>query len=258
MFYVIFDWATLYLLWRYRRKRARGLLEIGIVLFVMGQSLGFLNPELQIFSLSINISAISALLDQLCDSGAGDHQPAGGAQSQVEAIRKVNVAITSQAGIDLLLNQIAMLAATLLSADGVGIFLNTKGRLQLAYAHELPNNPLRVQPALPRWIGRHGDAARCSRSTWTITPASGAASDDLPFARETFGSVICTPLIHGGEAIGALMVVAAQRHGRLFWREDVYYARTAGRAGGGGNRPQPFVQRAGGTDAAGRDRAQPA
>ena len=36
----------------------------------------------------------------------------------------MNIAITSQAGIDLLLNQIAMLAADLLGADGVGIFLN--------------------------------------------------------------------------------------------------------------------------------------
>ncbi len=220
VFYVIFDWATLYVLSRYRRKLRSRLLEVGIVLFVVGQSLGFLNPELQVFTLSINISAVSALLISFAILGQDIISPLAERDAQVEALRKVNVAITSQAGIDQLLNQIATLAADLLSADGVGVFLDTKGGLELAYAHELPNNPLRVQPAPPDGIAR-----TVTRTLQSIHLDDYAREwrgvDDLPFARETFGSLICTPLIHGGEAIGALMVVAAQRHGRLFWREDV-------------------------------------
>ncbi len=220
VFYVIFDWATLYVLWRYRRKLRSRLLEIGITLFVVGQSFGFLNPELQVFALSINVSAISALLISFGILGQEIISPLAERNSQVEAIRKVNVAITSQAGIDQLLTQIATLAADLLSADGVGIFLDTDNQLELAYAHELPNNPLRVQPAPSDGIAK--------MVTLTLQSVhlddygrEWRGVDDLPFARETFGSLICTPLVHGGEAIGALLVVAAQGHGRLFWREDV-------------------------------------
>ncbi len=114
VFYVIFDWATLYVLWRYRRKLRSRLLEVGIVLFVVGQSFGFLNPELQVFALSINTSAISALLISFAILGQEIISPLAERNSQVEAIRKVNVAITSQAGIDQLLSQIATLAADLL------------------------------------------------------------------------------------------------------------------------------------------------
>ncbi len=221
VFYVIFDWGTLYLLWRYRRKARSRTVQIGIILFVLGQSLGFLNPELQIFSLSINISAISALIVSFAILGQEIISPLAERNSQMEAIRTVNIAITSQAGIDLLLNQIATLAADLLGADGVGIFLNTNAQLQLAYAHELPNDPLHVAPA-PN-DGLAGTATQTRHSVHLDDYArEWRGADDLPFARETFGSVICTPLIYGGEAIGALLVVAAQRHGRLFWIEDVY------------------------------------
>ncbi|MEP7292472.1 MAG: ATP-binding protein, partial [Chloroflexota bacterium] len=221
VFYVIFDWGTLFLLWRYRRKARSRLMEIGIVLFVLGQSLGFLNPELQIFSLSINISALSALIISFAILGQEIISPLAERNSEVEALRKVNSAITGQAGIDALLDQIAMLAATLLSADAVGIFLSQNNQLQLAYAHELPNNPL--QPYVVSRDGLVGTAAQRRQSVHLDDYArEWRGVDDLPFARATFGSVICTPLIYGGEAIGALMVVAAQRHGRLFWSEDVY------------------------------------
>ena len=221
VFYVIFDWGTLYLLWRYRRKARSRTVSFGIALFVIGQSLGFLNPELQTFSLSINISAISALMISFAILGQEIISPLAERNSEVEALRKVNVAITSQTGIDTLLNQIATLAATLLGADGVGIFLNHSDQLQLAYAHELPNNSPQIQP-----VSTSGLAGTATQTRLSVHLDNYAREwkgvDDLPFARETFGSVICTPLIHGGEAIGALMVVAAQRHGRLFWSEDVY------------------------------------
>ncbi len=218
VFYVIFDWSTLYLLWRYRRKIRSRTVEAGIALFVIGQSFGFLNPELQILSLSINISAIAALIISFGILGQEIISPLAERNSEVDAIRKVNVAITSQARIDALLSQIAMLAASLLGADGVGIFLNERDQLQLAFAHELPSGR---QLALKD--GLAGTVTQTRQSVLLDDYArEWRGADDLPFARETFGSVICTPLMHGGEAIGALLVVAAQRHGRLFWNEDVY------------------------------------
>src|SRR5689334_17370588 len=43
LFYLSFDGTTLYLIWRYRRKIQSRSLIAGITLFVIGQSLGFLN-----------------------------------------------------------------------------------------------------------------------------------------------------------------------------------------------------------------------
>jgi signal transduction histidine kinase len=44
---------------------------------------------------------------------------------------------------------------------------------------------------------------------------------DLPYARETFGSVIATPLSYRQDTIGVLLVIAA-RDGRSFDRDDAY------------------------------------
>lgn len=221
IFYVIFDWGTLYLLWRYRRKVRSRLMEGGIALFVVGQSLGFLNPELQTFSISINISAVSALIISFAIMGQEIISPLAERNSQVEAIRKVNIAITSHAEIDLLLNQIATLVATLLGADGVGVFLNSANGLQLAYAYQLPHDPLHALPAPTDGVA--GTASQRRQSVHLDDYSrEWRGADDFPFARETFGSVVCAPLMHGGEVIGVLMAVAAQRHGRLFWNEDVY------------------------------------
>jgi GAF domain-containing protein len=44
---------------------------------------------------------------------------------------------------------------------------------------------------------------------------------DLPLARETFGSVIAAPLSYGDNTFGVLLVIAA-RDGRTFDRDDVY------------------------------------
>ncbi len=79
MFYLIFDGATLYLLWRYRRKIHSYDLQFGIFAFVIGQSLGFLNPELQTISLSVTVSALATLVICFCDCPSGNHSPAGGA-----------------------------------------------------------------------------------------------------------------------------------------------------------------------------------
>lgn len=221
LFYIIFDWGTLYLLWRYRRKARSRLVEVGIALFVLGQSLGFLNPELQVFSLSVNISALSALIISFAILRQEIINPLAERNSEVEALRKVNSAITAQAGIDQLLDQIAALAAALLGAECVGIYLKSNDSLQLAHAHQLPNDPARSHPASRN--GLVGTVVHTRQSVLLDNYArEWRGDDDVPFARQTFGSVICTPLIHGDEAIGALMVVAAQHHGRLFWNEDVY------------------------------------
>lgn len=224
-FYLVFGFGTLYLLWRYRRKLRSAMMRTGIVLFVIAQSLGLLNPELDAASLAVNLGALAALLISFALVQQEIIRPLAARNSQVEAIRRVNLAITSQEALEPLLAQVADQAAALLEADGVGIFLKAAARadnspLRLAYAHELPrigNDHLALSDGISARVTDQRTAVLLDdyAREWS-------GSDDIPRARQTFGSVIGAPLIHGDEVVGALLVVAGRRFGRLFTREDVY------------------------------------
>jgi signal transduction histidine kinase len=225
-FYLVFDGATLVLLWRHRRKiRSRGL-QLGLFAFIVGQSLGFLNPELQTLSLSVTVSALATLLISFSVLRQEIIRPLAERNSQVEAIRKVSTSITSQSAIQVVLDQVASQSAELLEADGVGIFLKHDDALRLETVYNLPKQFSGAQIR----IGE-GVAGRAVETQQVIQlddyGRDWRGQVELPLAKETFGSVICTPLIYGGDAIGALMVVAG-RHGRLFEREDVYLLQLLG------------------------------
>jgi signal transduction histidine kinase len=226
VFYLIFDSATLYLLWRYRRKIRSYGLQFGLFSFVVGQSLGFLNPELQTISLSVTVSALATLV--ICFSIVREEiiRPLAERNSQVEAIRKVSTSITSQSAIAIVLDQIASQAAGLLGADGVGIFLKHGDMLRLETVYNLPNQFLGAEIEVGKGVA--GRAVQTQQAVQLDDYGRDWRGQvELPLAKETFGSVICTPLIYAGDAIGALLIVAG-RHGRLFEREDVYLLQLLG------------------------------
>jgi signal transduction histidine kinase len=220
IFYLIFDTATFYLVWRYRRKIRSRSLVAGIVLFVIGQSLSLLNPELRALSVSINLSSFAALMISFAILRQEIITPLAERVVQVEAMHKVSLAITSQIAIDTVLNQIATQAVGWLDADGSGIFLNRENELELATVYNLPKQFVHRRVALGEGIA--GKVAQTHQSIHVESyPRDWRGKVDLPLAQETFGSVICVPLIYGGEVIGALMVIAGQQ-GRLFNPNDVY------------------------------------
>jgi len=220
IFYLIFDTSTFYLVWRYRRKIRSRSLVVGIVLFVIGQSLGLLNPELRALSISINLSSFAALMISFSILRQEIITPLAERVVQVEAMHKVSLAITSQISIDTVLNQIATQAVGWLDADGSGIFLNRENELELATVYNLPRQFVHRRIALGEGIA--GKVAQTHQSIHVESyPRDWRGKDDLPLAQETFGSVICVPLIYGGEVIGTLMVIAGQQ-GRLFNPNDVY------------------------------------
>jgi two-component system, OmpR family, phosphate regulon sensor histidine kinase PhoR len=220
--YFTFDSVTLYLLWQYRRKvRSRGL-RFGLMLFVVGQSLAFLNPELRALPLSINMSSFAALIISFAILRLEIITPLAERVSQVEAMHRVSLAITSQLASDTVLNEIASQAVGWLGADAAGIFLSDgqNSELELATVYNLPAQF--VHSHLMFGQGVAGTVAQTHRSVHVDNYARDwRGFADLPLARETFGSVICVPLIYGGTAIGVLMVITA-RQGRLFSREDVH------------------------------------
>lgn len=218
IFYLMFDGTAFYLIWRYRRKIQSFSLFLGLNLFVIGQSLGFLNPELGIVSLSINLCSIATLIISFAILRQEIIIPLSERIRQVESVQKVSLAITSQIGIDTVLDQIATQAVNWLNADGAGIFLNRGDGIELVTVFNLPAEYLHVQ--IPLGQGIAGTVAKTSQ-TIHLENYERDWKDivDLPLARETFGSVISIPLIYGGETIGVLMVIASKQ-GRLFKKED--------------------------------------
>jgi two-component system, OmpR family, phosphate regulon sensor histidine kinase PhoR len=223
LFYLAFDGATLFLLWRYRRRlRSRGVV-IGICIFLAGQSLTFLNPTLIVASFSTSISAVGALLLSFAIIQREIISPLGERLSQIETMHRVSLAVTSQIAIDTVLNEIAHQAVGWLNADGVGIFLTeSKGsaRLRLATVHNLPQQYLNME--IPPGHGVAGTVAQTQQTIFLENYIRDwNEADDLPLARETFGSVICVPLNYANDIIGVLMVICG-RHGRLLDSQDVY------------------------------------
>jgi len=220
IFYCIFDGATLYLIWHFRRKIRSRMLALGLTLFAIGQSLGFLNPELRALSISTNVSSLATLITSFAILHQEIIAPLAERVTQVEAMHKVSLAITSQIALDTVLNQIATQATGWLDADGAGIFLNRGQQLELATVHNLPTQFL--HSTVRSGQGVAGTVAKTHLSIRVDDYAHDWHQEpDLPLARETFGSLICVPLIYGGSVIGVLMVVAG-KHGRLFLREHVH------------------------------------
>lgn len=220
IFYTTFSSVTLYLIWRYRRKIRSRMLILGMTLFAAGQSMGFLNPDLRALSISINISSIATLITSFAILRQEFIIPLAERVTQVEAMHRVSLAISSQIAIDTVLSQITTQAAGWLDADAAGIFLNIGSELELATVSNLPEQFIHSRMKLGQGVA--GTVAKTHQSIrlenykqqWRGEP-------DLPLADETFGSLICVPLIYGGDVIGALMVVAGQQ-GRAFEREHVH------------------------------------
>ncbi len=220
-FYLLFGFGTIFLLWRYSRKIRSTAIRFGLILFVVGQTFGFVNSDLDVFQFAISLSSIAALILSFSIVGSEIIKPLAERNSQVEAIRRVSLAITNLAGIETLLDQIAQQAADLLKTDGgVSIFLLHEDELEAATVYRLP--PQYRDERLKIGEGMAGTVA-LNRQSMQVDDYGHdwRGEEDFPHARDTFGSVICAPLEYGGKTIGALMVIA-QRHGVLFQKEDVY------------------------------------
>ena len=219
VFYAIFDGITVYLIWRYRRKIRSRMLILGMTLFAIGQSFGFLNPELRALSISINISSIATLITSFAILRQEFIVPLAERATQVEAMHKVSLAITSHIAIDTVLTQIATQATGWLDADAACIFLNIGSELELATVSNLPQQFIHSRVKMGQGIA--GTVAKTHQSILLENYKwQWRGQDDLPLAHETFGSLICVPLIYGGGVTGVLMVVSG-RQGRMFEREQV-------------------------------------
>lgn len=218
--FLLFGIATVYIVWQSRRKIDNRVFVGGITLFVLGQSIGFLNPELGITASSATFSSIGALIASIALLNAQVIQPLRNAGAQLETLHEVSVAITSRIAIDAVLKEIAERAVAWLRADASGIYLFSSPRtLELRTIHNLPTQYVGIR--IEVGSSPAGIAALQKQSLLLENyPRDWSGGEELPEARETFGSMICTPLLSGDEVTGVLSVISS-RTGRLFTRDDV-------------------------------------
>lgn len=220
LFYLLFDGATLYMLWYYRQRiRSRGL-ALGTVAFLVGQTLIFVNPELVIASLSTTVASIGVLMMCFAIIQREIIVPLSERSSQVETMHKVSLAITSRLSIDTVLDEIALQAVGWLNADGAAIFLLSGNVLSLETVYGLPQQLLHM--TLERGEGLVGYVAERKETIFVENYARDwRGKADFELARDTFGSTIGIPLEYGGQILGVLLVIAG-RQGHLFTQQDVY------------------------------------
>lgn len=220
VFYLVFDGASAYLLWRFQRKIRSRLLKAGLVAFIVGQTIGFLNPELSSFVIATVIAAFAALVIGFGILQQQIIRPLATRKSEVEALRNVIGSIANQTESGAVLQQVARQAAQVIGADAVGILLLDGDELVLKTAWELGVEPEAVRLARGQGMAWQSVLTKQLvqvedyRRDWKGAP-------DFPIATEVFGAVMCTPLIAGGDPLGAMMAVASKQ-GRMFDREDAY------------------------------------
>jgi len=226
IFYLVFDGVTLFMTWRYRKKIASVGLLAGIVLFIIGQGFIFFNPQLVVASFSTSLGSIGGLVIAFSIIRKEIIEPLAERENQVQTMHRVSLAISSQVALDTVLNEIAGQTANLLEADGVGIFLkeppkpDTHGIFLLRTAYEFPKQYLGLEITPEK--GLIGTIIATKKTVYLENYGRDWHNEDeLPFARETFGSVIGVPLMYGGSVIGVLLVVSG-KHGRVFDTQDIY------------------------------------
>jgi len=219
LLYLSLVFAAMIVGWQSRRRIKAQNLLLGIFVFSCGILIELISPDLRSKSVGLDLSAFAALLMSSALVKQQIIDPLRGRAAQLRAVRDVGLAITSQIRLEEALSTIAKQAAEILQADGAAIFLQRGALLELAAVHNMP--PAFKGYRLSLGEGVAGQVARTRNATrlneyhreWTGLP-------DMPFARESFGSMIAGPLIVADEVMGVLVVVEGVQ-GRRFEQEDL-------------------------------------
>lgn len=212
--------GTLYLLWNNLSKIRQLSLRIGLILFTLGLFLGIASPSLRSFALPESTATTASAIMIYAMLQSQIIQPLLGRTRQIEAVQEVVLAITSRVSLDDVLQTITAQAAALLGAAASAIYLRDDKGLVLKAVQNLPSEFIE-QTRLSVQQGVVGLAAFSQESQligdyrreWKGEP-------DMPLAFETFGALLCVPLIFDDYVVGVLLVVEGI-DGRLFDQEDM-------------------------------------
>ena len=218
LLFALFGGASSVLLWFQRRRVHEQGIVVGVMLFILGQLLGLLNPFMRNLSVPVLLGDLAVFLISLSLLRQQIISPLAGRASQLETVRDVGLVIVSRLRLDGVLAAIAGQAVSLLQADAAAIFRLREDCLEVAVVHNMP-----IQFVNHRLPAREGLAGRVALDGHTIRlddyGSEWQGVEDLPLARSTFGSVIAAPLIYSERTQGILLVIQG-RHGKIFSAEQ--------------------------------------
>jgi signal transduction histidine kinase len=226
LLYLVFSIGTFFIVWQNLSKIKQPTLSFGLLLFSFGQIASLLSPRLRALAIAEDTSTLAALSISYAFVRSQVMAPLLGRSKQLEVVRDVGLAITSRVHSEEVLDTIAAQAANLLQGDGSAIYLKRDQYLVLETVHNIPRKFIGTTLKLSEGVAgkvatqREGLLINDYRHSWSGTP-------DMPLAFETFGALVCVPLIFRDDIVGVLLVVEG-RDGRLFDQEDMHLLQLLG------------------------------
>ena len=217
LYFLLFDVVSLYLMLLYRRKiRSFGLL-IGMSMFILGQGLTFLNPELGITSFALLVSAFATVIMSFSIIQLELILPLDERISQVETIQQISLSIMQRNKIDLVIDEASQAVVNWLGANATVLYLLDDGQFKMASSFRIPNEMVIVADnqgvARETLNKRRGLLYENYSRDWH-------GEEDFSLANETAGSVMSVPLFSNDEILGVLLVIAGQK-GKVFDSHDL-------------------------------------
>jgi len=217
-FYLFFAAASVFIVWHYRRTIDNQAIALGIIVFVVGQGMGFINQALGVDALGTLISSTGCLII----SGAFVRKelivPLVSRNQQLLNMHEVSLAISKRITTRDLLNEICQQARSWLRGDAAAVYLWVGSDLRLESVHNLPSTLAGItthEASFARAVSEAGTSMLLEHyaAQWT-------ASDEFSAFRSAFGSVIGTPLVYDNTVIGVLIVISSVQS-RVFTPQDV-------------------------------------
>lgn len=217
-FFLVFDFASVVILWRYRRTIANPALAAGGALFIVGHGLSFANPGVSITSLATLVCALGILV--ICLSVVYQRliSPLRSRGEQLESLHNVSIAITRRIASTEILSEIAAQAVQWVDADASCFLECHPDKMTVVAINNLPKHLLGKAIAYDSSLV--GETAKQKNSI--IITANTTLRDDRLFAdfADAVGSVIMSPMIFDDSVMGVLVAVSGNQ-GRLLGKEDI-------------------------------------
>ena len=226
LIYLMSSIGTFFIVWQNLNKIKQPTLTFGLLLFSFGQTASLLSPRLRGLAIAEDTSTLAALTISYAFVRSQVMAPLLGRTKQLEVVRDVGLAITSRVHSGEVLDTIAAQAANLLQSDGSAIYLKRDQYLVLEAVHNIPRKFIGTTLTLAEGVvgkvatQREGQLINDYRRVWNGKP-------DMPLAFETFGALVCVPLIFRDDVVGVLLVIEG-RDGRLFDQEDMHLLQLLG------------------------------
>ena len=217
LYFLLFDVVSFYFILRYRRKvRSNGLL-VGLSLFILGQGLSFLNPELGIASFALLISAIASVIMSFSMVQIELILPLDERISQVEAMQQISLSIMQRNELDLVVDEATQAVVSWLGANAAIVFLVDEGLFSVASSYHIPEELIYSENN--QGIARE-TFSRQKALLYENYVRDWDGDEDFSLAMETVGSVMSVPLFSNAEILGVLLVVTSKK-GKVFDNHDL-------------------------------------